>query len=132
MEQAYGKAHTLHKEGHRTGAQCPRCGNPTVRVFDSQAEFHRACELRLMRDAGKIENLSYQVKYSLKVGENHLCFYVADFTYLEPDPKPDDPERQKFVVEDVKNKSMVVTEIALHKMKHFELQYGIEVNIVGR
>ena len=128
----------MKKPEHKTGGECPRCKNPTMRVFDSQAEFGRACELRLMRDKGLISNLSFQVRYPLSVtnkgtGESRqLCTYIADFTYEEPAPTPDDPDATKFVVEDVKNKSMVVTEIALHKMKHFELEYGVEVTIVGR
>ena len=134
----------MKKPEHKTGAQCPRCGNPTLRVFDSQAEFQRACELRLLRDKGLISDLSFQVRYPLTVYPNdtidgtdghnsgeaqHLCFYIADFTYRDLSKAADG---DGFVVEDVKNKSMVVTEIALHKMKHFELQYGIPVTIVGR
>jgi hypothetical protein len=76
-----------------------------------------------------ITGLAYQVKYALTVSSasgisRHLCYYVADFTYTEKDGT--------FVVEDVKNKAMVVTELALHKMRHFELEYGFEVSIVGR
>lgn len=133
MEQAFAKTHKLHQPHHKTGAQCPRCSGP-VRVFDSQAEFTRARELKLLEEAGEISGLAYQVKYPLTVypsytGSNsgtpqHLCFYVADFTYTEKDGT--------FVVEDVKNKAMAVTELALHKMRHFELQHGFEVSVVGR
>lgn len=139
MEQAFPKVnaadkqpHKLHQPYHKTGAQCPRCAGP-VRVFDSQAEFTRARELKLLEAAGEVSGLAYQVKYPLTVypsytgGDNeakHLCFYVADFTYTDKDGT--------FVVEDVKNKAMAVTELALHKMRHFELQYGFEVSVVGR
>lgn len=127
-----GQPNPLHKDYHSTGAPCPRCGGP-VRVFDSQAEFGRARELKLMEEAGMISGLAYQVKYALTVKSatsgntttsRHLCFYVADFTYVD--------KAGEFIVEDVKNKAMVVTELALHKMRHFELEYGIEVAIVGR
>jgi hypothetical protein len=95
-----------------------------VRVFDSQAEFTRARELKLLEAAGEVSELAYQVKYPLTVNEQHLCFYIADFTYTDKDGT--------FVVEDVKNKAMAVTELALHKMRHFELEYGFEVSVVGR
>jgi hypothetical protein len=128
MELAHSKTkaskpNPLHKPYHVTGASCPRCSGP-VRVFDSQAEFGRARELKLLEEAGLITGLAYQVKYALTVMSQHLCYYVADFTYTEKDGT--------FVVEDVKNKAMVVTELALHKMRHFELEYGFEVSIVGR
>jgi Protein of unknown function (DUF1064) len=123
MEQAFAKSHSLHQPHHKTGAQCPRCAGP-VRVFDSQAEFTRARELKLLEAAGEVSELAYQVKYPLTVNEQHLCFYIADFTYTDKDGT--------FVVEDVKNKAMAVTELALHKMRHFELEYGFEVSVVGR
>lgn len=69
-------------------------------VFDSQKEYGRYCELRLLERAGKIQDLQRQVKYELipsqkvdgKVVER-ACNYVADFVYLEG---------QKLVVEDTK------------------------------
>lgn len=140
MEMAFAKTHELYKEHHRTGAQCPRCGQPTVRVFDSKAEFQRACELKLLVKAGKIRDLEYQPVFPLYIvcgsdpkGMKLLCNYVADFSYFETSDKSQDTFSQAtFVVEDVKNSKGVVTELALHKMKHFEMQYGIEVTLIGR
>lgn len=139
MELAHPKSHVLYKDYYKTGAQCPRCNNPTVRIFDSQAEFQRACELKLLVKAGEIEELSYQPVFHLNVntpeGSKRLCNYVADFSYFEVNSKDNYDNSysdRTYVVEDVKNSKGVVTEIALHKMKHFELQYGIEVNLVGR
>lgn len=71
--------------------------------FDSQKEFERWCELRLLERAGKITDLQRQVKYVLiptqrdedgKLLEKE-CAYWADFAYIET-------ETGKAVVEDVK------------------------------
>lgn len=69
-------------------------------TFDSQKEYKRFCELRLLEKAGKITDLQWQVKFELipsqriggKVVER-ACAYVADFVYMENGKK---------VVEDTK------------------------------
>lgn len=122
------------KESHKTGADCPRCKAPTVRVFDSQAEFTRGRELKILLEAGEINDLEYQPSFTLhapdfETGEPVALYkYVPDFSYFKvlPDGKQD------YVVEDVKNKSMVMTDVAVMKMKHLQAEYGIEVELVGR
>ena len=88
----------------------------TGETFDSQKEYHRWCELKLLERAGKISDLQRQVKYELlpaiyeyyeryseKTGKRlkdgqrlieHEVSYVADFVYKD--------EQGKTVVEDVK------------------------------
>ena len=69
-------------------------------TFDSQKEYRRFCELRLLERAGKVTDLQRQVKFELipsqriggKVVER-ACAYVADFVYMENGKK---------VVEDTK------------------------------
>lgn len=69
-------------------------------TFDSQKEYRRFCELRLLERAGKVTDLQRQVKFELipsqriggKVVER-ACAYVADFVYTENGKK---------VVEDTK------------------------------
>lgn len=71
-------------------------------TFDSQKEYQRWCELKLLQRAGKISDLRRQVKYTLlptqrdsetgKVIEKELA-YVADFVYQRG---------SETVVEDVK------------------------------
>ena len=69
-------------------------------TFDSQKEYRRFCELRLLERAGKVTDLQRQVKFELipsqriggKVVER-ACTYVADFVYQENGKK---------VVEDTK------------------------------
>lgn len=59
-------------------------------TFDSQKEYRRFCELRLLERAGRIADLQRQVKFELipsqridgKVVER-ACVYVADFVYTE-------------------------------------------------
>ena len=84
--------------------------------FDSKAEYHRWCELKLLERAGKITDLQRQVKYELlppiydyiprfspKTGKELKpqqklveagVNYIADFVYKE--------ENGETVVEDVK------------------------------
>ncbi len=68
---------------------------PDGQVFDSQKEYHRWCELRLLERAGRISGLQRQVKYELIPKQNgeRACTYVADFVYYEDG---------KLVVEDSK------------------------------
>lgn len=69
-------------------------------TFDSQKEYRRFCELRLLERAGKVKDLQRQVKFELipsqriggKVVER-ACNYIADFVYTENGKK---------VVEDTK------------------------------
>lgn len=69
-------------------------------TFDSQKEYRRFVELRLLERAGKVTDIQRQVKFELipsqrisgKVVER-ACTYVADFVYQENGKK---------VVEDTK------------------------------
>jgi hypothetical protein len=76
---------------------------PDGQVFDSQKEYHRYFELKLLERAGKISDLQRQVKFVLipsqkdrsgKVIERE-CSYNADFSYFDID-------LGEKVVEDVK------------------------------
>lgn len=68
---------------------------PDGQVFDSQKEYNRWCNLRLLERAGRISDLKRQVSYELIPKQNgeRACTYVADFVYLE---------NGKLVVEDCK------------------------------
>ena len=91
-------------------------------VFDSQAEYRRWGELRLLEDAGKIVDLKRQVRMPLQVGEIRIGTYIADFVYLAP---TDGSLKQ--VVEDVKGHR---TQLYFWKKKHFEAQYGFPITEV--
>ena len=68
---------------------------PDGQVFDSQKEYNRWCELRLLERFGKISDLRRQVSYELipKQAGERACKYVADFVYQKDG---------KTVVEDAK------------------------------
>ena len=117
-----------------TGDLCPRCALPCLRVYDSQAEFGRAQELKILRDRGDIFDLEFQRPFVLHVKNPSgidipLYKYVSDFCYYKT-PTKDEP--LKWIVEDVKPKGGVVTDVFMMKKKHFEAQYGIDITIVER
>ena len=86
-------------------------------VFDSQREYYRWCELRLLERAGIISGLQRQVKYELipKQDGERACTYVADFVYYEDG---------KLVVEDSKGHK---TEAYKIKKKLMLWVHGIKI-----
>lgn len=52
-------------------------------TFHSRKEAQRYQELKLLERAGKISNLTIQVKFPLDVDGVHICNYIADFCYDE-------------------------------------------------
>lgn len=70
-----------------SGPQKPRkYRNEPVEVdgrrFASKKEANRYQDLVLMQRAGEIRDLVCQWRYSLDVSGVHVCFYVADFVYM--------------------------------------------------
>lgn len=70
-------------------------------TYDSQKEYRRACELRLLERAGEISKLQRQVKFELIPAQKidgkvvkRATNYMADFTYFD--------KTGNFHVEDVK------------------------------
>lgn len=125
-------------KGLKTGNECPRCKAPAIRDFDSIAEHGRACELKILRDKGEIEDLVYQPRFDLhahnfETGEPvKIGTYVGDFSYFETVKNKDGFTLKDWVVEDVKNKAMMTTDISKWKLKHYQAEYGHEVRLVGR
>lgn len=126
-------AKTKKDKGYlKTGDTCPRCDCPTLRLFDSNAEFKRATELKAKRDNNEIFDLTFQPVYPLHAYNEetkttvHLYDFVADFCYFDGD---------KFIVEDVKGESRgeaIITDVAKMKIAHFEAEYGQKVLITKR
>jgi hypothetical protein len=111
--------------------------------FDSKAEYHRWCELRLLERAGKIHNLQRQVKFELiptqreestavyKAGPQKglpkpgaviekPCSYVADFMYIDADGKT--------IVEDTKGcKKGAAYDLFSVKRKLMLQKFGIRI-----
>lgn len=94
-------------------------------TFDSQKEYMRWCELKLLEKAGKISDLRRQVKFELipaqrdergKVIERG-CDYYADAVYVEDG---------RTVVEDTKSPA-TRTDVYKIKRKLMLWRYGLRV-----
>ena len=109
---------------------------PDGTVFDSEKEYKRWCELRLLEKAGVIKNLQRQVPFEIippytevierygKKGQRlkdqiktieKVCYYKADFTYFQDG---------NFVVEDTKG---FKTEAYVMKRKLMLHKFGIRI-----
>lgn len=87
--------------------------------FASKKEARRYQELRLLRRAGKIDNLRLQVPYVLidKSKYGRAIKYIADFVYYDND-------LQKEIVEDTKGYR---TDVYKLKKRLMAERYGIEI-----
>lgn len=95
-------------------------------VFDSQREYSRWCELKLLERVGEISDLRRQVKFVLipsqRVGSKVIereCAYKADFVYTTPSGEQ--------VVEDSKG---VRTPEYIIKRKLMLYVHGIQIHEV--
>jgi hypothetical protein len=101
---------------------------PDGQVFDSQREYTRWCELKLMERAGLIADLKRQVKFVLIPSQKDAmgktiekeCSYWADFVYF-------DHATRQIVVEDAKG---MKTEVYKIKKKLVLHKYGIRIKEV--
>lgn len=86
--------------------------------FDSQKEYGRWCDLKLLQKAGKISELRRQVPFELipKRGRLRAIKYVADFVYVE---------NGKEVIED--SKGGVKTRLYMLKWRLMEWVHGIQI-----
>lgn len=87
------------------------------KTFHSTKEASRYTELCFLVQAGKIEKLATQVKFSLDVNGVHIANYIADFTYI-------DCVTGLQITEDVKGYR---DRVYLLKQKLMRACYGIEI-----
>ncbi len=87
--------------------------------FDSQRELDRYLELKMLLKAGEIRDLVLQPKFPIELGgvkvmlkskrywkKGRQMVYIADFTYLAPDPSNKRrPWSGPYTIEDVKMQS---------------------------
>jgi len=85
--------------------------------FASRAEARRYGELKLMLDAGLIQDLECHPKFEIAVNGMHVCYYVADFQYVD---------NGETVVEDVKS-AATITRMYRLKKKLMKACHGISV-----
>ena len=64
-------------------------------IFDSKKEAIRYLELKTLFERGEIKDLKLQFKFDCIVNNKKICYYLADFVYLDCEGK--------IVVEDVKS-----------------------------
>ena len=88
----------LNPEAAGQAAHTPsKYGNRRVTVdgytFDSQAEYARFRELRLLARSGKIQSLQVHPRFDLSVNGVRICRYYGDFGYMRG---------STYVVEDIK------------------------------
>lgn len=95
--QKYGNIH-VKEDGH---------------TFDSKKEYKRYCELRMLARAGKIKHLQVHPRFPIKVNEQLMCTYEADFSYYETQDGTIKTPYQ-YVVEDVKSQA---TKTPLYELK---------------
>lgn len=102
-------------------------GNKKAQVsghtFDSIKEAKRYGELKMMQKAGLIGFLELQVVYELKVNEQKICSYIADFVYV-------DAKTGEKVVEDVKSPATRKIAKYRQKKKLMKAIYNIEIKEV--
>lgn len=110
--------------------ECAECKEDQyLQHFDSQIEYQRYCELRLLADHGHITNLQLQPRFKIAVMTQQGtpakgCTYVADFSY-QKEGKP--------VIEDVKPvREEAQSDIFKLKKRLFEAAYSIPITIIAR
>ena len=90
--------------------------------FDSRWEAERWGQLKAMERAGVVDQLDRQVKYELKVNDQKICDYIADFTYL----LSEEDGSSRFIVEDAKG---VLTPEFKLKKKMMKAIHGIDIHL---
>jgi hypothetical protein len=90
-------------------------------IVDSKKERKRGNELRLLLRQGDIIWLAKQVKFSLSLGQNKTCIYIADYVYQD---------KAGLKVEDVKSDG--TRKLSTYRLKKamMKAQHGIEIKEV--
>lgn len=86
-------------------------------AFDSKKESNRYLELKMLQAHGDISNLQIQQGFELKVNDQLICKYIADFVFVD--------HTKKLVVEDVKGFKTPVYNL---KKKLMKAIYGIIIS----
>ena len=79
-------------------------------TFASRMEARRYSELKLLEQAGEIEDLQMQVRHRLVVNGVRVCDYLSDFEYR-------DLRTGEWITEDVKGKASPVYKLKAKLMK---------------
>lgn len=90
-------------------------------TFDSQAEYRRYCELKLLKSAGVVRDLKVHPKFDLTIMGTKVGSFKPDFQYVN--------QSGAVVVEDVKG---IISEAASLRIRVFQAIYRIPVTIIGK
>jgi len=94
-------------------------------TFDSKLEAKRYGELKLMEKAGLVQSVTPHQRFELRTGSGRIVGkYEVDFYYVR-----NDNGIWKQVYEDCKG---VIPALSAWKIKHFELEYGVKVDIIRK
>mgnify|MGYP003120589943 FL=1 len=91
-------------------------------MFDSKWEAERYGQLVMLQRANQIRDLVTQVKFDIKINNEKICTYIADFTYYEKNKDG----VEEFVVEDAKGLETAVFRL---KKKLMKAVNNIEIKI---
>lgn len=91
-------------------------------TFDSKAESRRFTELNLLQQAGEICGLRVHVPYEIRVNNQLICKYIADFVYYEGA----EIQYGREIVEDVKGVRTAAFNLKARLMKAV---HGIDIRI---
>ena len=117
LSQSEAASLGLAKRGNKFGARKTVVDGIT---FDSKREAAYYSELKQREAAGEAANVELQPRFPLKVENEIIGVYRADFAFW------DSIQKRRRVV-DVKG---VLTRDTKRSIKHVKAQYGIEVEIV--
>lgn len=92
-------------------------------TFDSKKEAKRYGELRLLQQAGVIQNLELQPPFRCEANGKHVCTYKADFAYDERQADG----RVERIIEDVKSAITRKHPVYRIKKKLVEALFGIVI-----
>lgn len=111
-EARHGGAGAVTSKYHAVKVNDPEYGS-----FDSRREYQHFLCLRLLEAAGEIEGLQRQTPFHLWVNDQHICKYVADFTFMR---------NGVLVVQDVKSPP---TKTPLYRLKKKLMRacHGVEI-----
>ena len=90
-------------------------------TFDSLAEANRYQQLKLLKQAGEIDELAVHPSFDIVVNGCKVCKYIADFYYF-------DHQKGEHIVEDVKG---VKTAVYRLKKKLMKAVHGIDIYETG-
>lgn len=91
-------------------------------MFDSKWEAERYGQLVMLQRANQIRDLVTQVKFDIKINNEKICTYIADFTYYEKNKDG----VEEFIVEDAKGLETAVFRLKKKLMKAIN---NIEIKI---